>query len=261
MTGISLDKTSVTLNTTDTYTLIANVDPIDASNKSVIWSSSDAAIATVDENGVVIGMKAGTATITATTVDGNFTATCQVIVKPILVVSVKITCEEDQLLLTPNQQTLHFSASVLPENATDKDLVWSIESGDDLATITQNGVLQAIDGVKKDGEVVVRATAVDQSNAYDEVTVSLQGFATGIQSFDQQVIFISSPVADRLYIRGDFDRLKHISIIDSSGRIYVQVEQLISGESIDVSPLSRGIYYMVMEKNMNWILQKFIKMK
>lgn len=42
---------------------------------------SDAAIATVDENGVVIGMKAGTATITATTVDGNFTATCQVIVK------------------------------------------------------------------------------------------------------------------------------------------------------------------------------------
>ena len=261
VTGISLDKTSVTLNTTDTYTLIANVDPIDASNKSVIWSSSDAAIATVDENGVVIGMKAGTATITATTVDGNFTATCQVIVKPILVVSVKITCEEDQLLLTPNQQTLHFSASVLPENATDKDLVWSIESGDDLATITQNGVLQAIDGVKKDGEVVVRATAVDQSNAYDEVTVSLQGFATGIQSFDQQVIFISSPVADRLYIRGDFDRLKHISIIDSSGRIYVQVEQLISGESIAVSPLSRGIYYMVMEKNMNWILQKFIKMK
>ena len=206
-------------------------------------------------------MKAGTATITATTVDGNFTATCQVIVKPILVASVKITCEEDQLLLTPNQQTLHFSASVLPENATDKDLVWSIESGDDLATITQNGVLQAIDGVKKDGEVVVRATAVDQSNAYDEVTVSLQGFATGIQSFDQQVIFISSPVADRLYIRGDFDRLKHISIIDSSGRIYVQVEQLISGESIDVSPLSRGIYYVVMEKNMNWILQKFIKMK
>jgi len=261
VTGISLDKTSVTLNTTDTYTLIANVDPIDASNKSVIWSSSDAAIATVDENGVVIGMKAGTATITATTVDGNFTATCQVIVKPILVASVKITCEEDQLLLTPNQQTLHFSASVLPENATDKDLVWSIESGDDLATITQNGVLQAIDGVKKDGEVVVRATAVDQSNAYDEVTVSLQGFATGIQSFDQQAIFISSPVADRLYIRGDFDRLKHISIIDSSGRIYVQVEQLISGESIDVSPLSRGIYYVVMEKNMNWILQKFIKMK
>ena len=344
VTGISLDKMSVTLNTTDTYTLIVNVDPIDASNKSVTWSSSDATIATVDEKGVVIGIKAGTATITATTADGNFTATCvvtvlqpvtgvrldktevtlniaestvlqatvlpadasnqavewsssnddiatidnggkitavaignaiitvtttdgshtatcQVIVKPILVASVKITCGEDQLLLTPNQQTLHFSASVSPENATDKNLVWSIESGDDLATITQNGVLQAIDGVKKDGEVVVRATAVDQSNAYDEVTVSLQGFATGIQSFDQQAIFISSPVADRLYIRGDFDRLKHISIIDSSGRICIQVEQLLSGESIDVSPLSRGIYYVVMEKNMNRILQKFIKMK
>ena len=344
VTGVSLDKTSVTLNTTDTYTLIVNVDPIDASNKSVTWSSSDAAIATVDEKGVVTGIKAGTATITVTTVDGDFTATCavtvlqpvtgvrldktevtlniaestvlqatvlpadasnqtvewsssnddiatidnggkitavaignaiitvtttdgshtatcQVIVKPILVASVKITCEEDQLLLTPNQQTLHFSASVLPENATDKDLVWSIESGDDLATITQNGVLQAIDGVKKDGEVVVRATAVDQSNAYDEVTVSFQGFATGIQSFDQQAIFISSPVADRLYIRGDFDRLKHISIIDSSGRICIQVEQLLSGESIDVSPLSRGIYYVMMERNMNRILHKFIKME
>ena len=344
VTGVSLDKTSVTLNTTETYTLIANVDPTDASNKSVTWSSSDAAIATVDDKGIVTGIKAGTATITVTTVDGNFTAacavtvfqpvtgvrldktevtlnvaestvlqatvlpadasnqtvewsssnddiaiidnggkitavaignaiitvtttdgshtaTCQIIVKPILVASVKITCEEEQLLLTPNQQTLHLSASVLPENATDKDLVWSIESGDDLATITQNGVLQAIDGVKKDGEVVVRATAVDQSNAYDEVTVSLQGFATGIQSFDQQAIFISSPVTDRLYIRGDFDRLKHISIIDSSGRICIQVEQLLSGESIDVSPLSRGVYYVMMEKNRNRILQKFIKMK
>ena len=344
VTGISLDKTSVTLNTTETYTLIANVDPTDASNKSVTWSSSDAAIATVDDKGIVTGIKAGTATITVTTVDGNFTAacavtvfqpvtgvrldktevtlnvaestvlqatvlpadasnqtvewsssnddiaiidnggkitavaignaiitvtttdgshtaTCQIIVKPILVASVKITCEEEQLLLTPNQQTLHLSASVLPENATDKDLVWSIESGDDLATITQNGVLQAIDGVKKDGEVVVRATAVDQSNAYDEVTVSLQGFATGIQSFDQQAIFISSPVTDRLYIRGDFDRLKHISIIDSSGRICIQVEQLLSGESIDVSPLSRGVYYVMMEKKRNRILQKFIKMK
>ena len=228
VTGVSLDKTSVTLNTTETYTLIANVDPTDASNKSVTWSSSDAAIATVDDKGIVTGIKAGTATITVTTVDGNFTAacavtvfqpvtgvrldktevtlnvaestvlqatvlpadasnqtvewsssnddiaiidnggkitavaignaiitvtttdgshtaTCQIIVKPILVASVKITCEEEQLLLTPNQQTLHLSASVLPENATDKDLVWSIESGDDLATITQNGVLQAIE--------------------------------------------------------------------------------------------------------------------
>ena len=78
VTGISVDPTVI-----DTYVgaapveITAVVEPANASNKNIIWTSSDENVATVD-NGVVTGVGAGTATITATTEDGGFTATATV---------------------------------------------------------------------------------------------------------------------------------------------------------------------------------------
>lgn len=73
-TGITLDQTSGTLTEGDTVTLTATVSPSNASNKSVTWETSNSAVATVVD-GVVTALKAGTATITAKTADGNFSAT------------------------------------------------------------------------------------------------------------------------------------------------------------------------------------------
>ena len=73
-TGITLDQTSGTLTEGDTVTLTATVSPSNASNKSVTWETSNSAIATV-AGGVVTALRAGTATITAKTADGNFSAT------------------------------------------------------------------------------------------------------------------------------------------------------------------------------------------
>ena len=78
-TGITLDKTELYVEVGDTETLTATVSPADASDGSVTWTSSDETVATVDENGTVTGVKAGTATITATTVSG-YTADCSVTV-------------------------------------------------------------------------------------------------------------------------------------------------------------------------------------
>ncbi len=80
VTGVSLDKTEATLTEGDTLALAATVTPEDATNKNVTWKSSDEEVAVV-ENGVVTAKKAGTATITVTTVDGNKTASCSVAVK------------------------------------------------------------------------------------------------------------------------------------------------------------------------------------
>jgi uncharacterized protein YjdB len=79
VTEVSLNKTSLSLLVNGTETLYAAVVPANAENRSVSWASSDTAIATVD-NGVVTGVSAGTATITATTTDGGHTATCTVTV-------------------------------------------------------------------------------------------------------------------------------------------------------------------------------------
>lgn len=78
VTGISLNKETISLNKGASETLIATVSPDNATNKTVKWESSDTSVATVDNNGKVTALKKGTATITVTTEDGEFTATCDV---------------------------------------------------------------------------------------------------------------------------------------------------------------------------------------
>ena len=79
VTGVTLEPTSLTLFTGDTASLTATVEPSNATNKNVTWSTSDPSVATV-ENGTVTAVGRGTATITVTTVDGGFTADCTVTV-------------------------------------------------------------------------------------------------------------------------------------------------------------------------------------
>ena len=82
VTGVTLDKTEATMAAYEKLQLTATVAPEDAQNKSVTWASSDEAVATVDENGLVKSWAAGTANITVTTVDGEKTATCALTVEP-----------------------------------------------------------------------------------------------------------------------------------------------------------------------------------
>ena len=82
VTGVTLNHATMTLTAGGaTGTLVATVAPANATNKSVTWSSSAPAVATV-ANGVVTPLTAGTTTVTVTTVDGGFTATCAVTVNP-----------------------------------------------------------------------------------------------------------------------------------------------------------------------------------
>ncbi len=78
-TGVTLDKTSASVKQGKTITLTATVEPADAVNKNVTWSSNNASVATVNK-GVVTGVATGSAKITVTTEDGSHTASCTVTV-------------------------------------------------------------------------------------------------------------------------------------------------------------------------------------
>lgn len=80
VTGVELSDETLTLEVEESAALTASVQPENATNQHVSWSSSDAAVASVDENGKVTAHKAGTAVITVTTEDGEYTASCTVIV-------------------------------------------------------------------------------------------------------------------------------------------------------------------------------------
>ena len=78
VTGVTLNKTTLKLGKGTSETLTATIAPTNATNKKVTWTSSDPAVATVDASGKVTGVAKGTATITVTTEDGGYTATCAV---------------------------------------------------------------------------------------------------------------------------------------------------------------------------------------
>ncbi len=89
VTGVTLNKATMALTAGGaTGTLVATVAPATATNKSVTWSSSVPAVASVSVNGVVTPLTLGTTTITVTTVDGGLTATCVVTVTPASVVTI-----------------------------------------------------------------------------------------------------------------------------------------------------------------------------
>lgn len=75
-----MDKTTLSLGVAAKETLVATVEPADATDKTVTWTSSDETKATVSNTGEVTGVAAGTTDVTVTTTDGNKTATCAVTV-------------------------------------------------------------------------------------------------------------------------------------------------------------------------------------
>lgn len=161
-TAIKLDQDKVTLGVGETATLKATIEPEEATNKNVTWSSSDDTTVTV-EDGVVTGKKVGTAIITAETSNG-LKATAEVIVKEIAVT--KVTLSETTATMTIGGE-LELTATIEPKNATDQRLTWS-SSDTGVATVDSNGKVTA----KAAGTATITATAASGITAACEITVS-----------------------------------------------------------------------------------------
>lgn len=120
VTSVKLDQTSLSLTVGGTGTLNATVQPDNATNKAVTWSSSNETVATV-ENGVITAVGAGTADITVTTQDGQKTAVCAVTVTqpqpPSPPSGNDDDDDDDPLYFTALPDTDHGSVSVSPRNA------------------------------------------------------------------------------------------------------------------------------------------------
>ena len=145
---VELNESSIVINKGATFTLIEKVLPEDSHNKNVTWKSSDEKIAVVN-NGTVSGIERGEAVITVTTEDGGFTAECKVKVNE-PVTSIKLSKNE---LTLHNGETETLTASVLPENADNRTVIWS--TSDDKVVSVKGG---KITGLSKGTAIVTVKT-------------------------------------------------------------------------------------------------------
>ena len=188
VTGISLDKTSITIGVGETQAIVANIEPSNATNKKVNWTSNDSSIASVDDEGTVTGKGVGNATIIATTADGGKKATCSVKVtassSPVAVTGV--TLDKSTLTMTVGEDVT-LKATVKPDDATDKTVTWASDKTS-VATVDENGKVSA----KAAGTAVITVTTKDGGKtAKCTVTVKASSVAVTGVSLDKTTLTLT----------------------------------------------------------------------
>ena len=166
---VTLASTSLTLKETESSYLTATVYPSNADDKSVTWTTSNAAVATVS-NGKVTAVGEGTATITVKTANGK-TATCTVKVEKKEILPEKVTLSSTSLTLKETESA-YLTATVSPSNADDKTVTWTT-SNPAVATV-YNGKVTAVGS----GTATITAKTVNGKTA--TCTVTVIGYPTRI---------------------------------------------------------------------------------
>ena len=163
VTGVSINHASISIQKGQSSSLIASVLPANASNKSVTWSSENTSLVTVTSSGTVNAIDIGKTNVKVTTADGGFTASCEVTVtEAVPYVAVESVSLNETRVELKVGETFQLKATINPSNATNKDVVWSVESLDPEAEyssvlVTSAGFVTA----DSEGYSLVTVTTVD----------------------------------------------------------------------------------------------------
>ena len=197
VTGVKLSAASMTLREGDKGTLTATVEPANATNKNVEWWTSDLDVVSVistsgGSNGYVEARKAGKATVTVKTEDGEFSASCEITVEKKEVPVTGIDLEQSSLLLSVGN-TYALKAHVQPSNATDQDIKWGSSNGG-VATVDPTGKVTAVAA----GTVDILATLAGK---FARCTVQVDNVKLSMKKSSYNIL----PVTKKINIKSDID--------------------------------------------------------
>ena len=216
--AISLNATQKELIIGDSFTLTASAMPENATNRNIVWKLVSGDAISLSNTGVIQAKKVGEALVRAEAVDGSgVSAECKVVVKPRLVQSISLNATQKELIIG---DAFSLTATAMPENATNRNIVWKLVSGDAIS-LSNTGVIQA----KKVGEALVRAEAVDGSGVSAECKVVVKPRFV-------QAILLNATQKD--LVVGDAFSLTATAMPENATNQSV-VWKLVSGDAISLS--------------------------
>ena len=216
--SISLNATQKEVIVGDSFTLTATLSPENATNRNVIWKLVSGDAISLSNIGVIQAKKVGEALVRAEAADGSgITAECKVVVKPRMVQSISLNATKKDLLVG---ETFTLTATAMPENATNRNVIWKLVSGDAIS-LSNTGVIQA----KKVGVALVRAEAADGSGITAECKVVVKPRLV-------QAIWLNA-TQKNLIIGDSFTLTATLSPENATNRNVIW--KLVSGDAISLS--------------------------
>ena len=229
--GISLDQDTKTIYLEESFELKASIVPSNADNKTVIWSSSDSSVASVDENGKVTGKKAGIATITAKTVDGGFEASCIVTVA-VHAQSIRITTDISEIKRGISKQ---LEVEFTPADTTNKKVTWT-SSDPAVAKVDEKGIVTGI----SEGTVTITVKSEDGARE-DSVEITVISETTQGISFEQAEYKVPKGETLKTSLRYELESLTDETIIwssDNEEAVTVDENGTVTGVAVGVAVIT-----------------------
>ncbi len=157
--------------------------------------------------------------------------------------------------ITNQSGTLQMYAEVLPENASDNSVSWSISNGSEFGEISDEGLLTAI----ANGVLTVRATANDGSFIFGETDVEISNQNVGIEKINYGFSIFPNPTNGKLNFDFTNQNIKTIKVFDLIGNELIKKTKVINYETIDLSNLEKGIYLIEISNFKKIFTTKIIK--
>ncbi len=172
VTGVSLNKANTTILNGNSEQLTATISPSNATDQSISWTSSDNAVATVT-GGLVVGVGDGSATVTVTTADGSFTASCGITITSVSEAVTGVTLDITSTTINATE-TVQLTETIVPVDATNQNVTWASDD-EAVATVSSAGLVTAVAG----GTAVITVTSVDGLFT-DTCTLTVLEAVTGV---------------------------------------------------------------------------------
>ena len=233
--SITLSETELTLNPGDSAQLTVTLDPENADNVQLVWTSSDETVATVDAEGNVTAFSVGEAIIRVADADNTeIFAECKVTVEKALVPLESITLSETELTLNPDDSA-QLTVTLNPEDADNVQLIWST-SDEDVVKVDEEGNVIAV-GV---GEAIVRVADASQPEIFAECLVKVD-IETGVEIIAESNYAIR--IKENLIFISDLTNSSEIALYSIDGTLIWH--EICDDSSSKINVSLHGVYLLV----------------